>query len=133
MKNQDFTTTLSVDQTPKEAFDAILNVRGWWSENIEGSTAKPGDEFTYRYKDVHRYKMKLVEVIPEKKAVWLVLDNYLNFTEDKREWNGTKVIFDVSKKGDKTEIRFTHLCLVTAYEFFNISSPVWYSYINRRY
>ncbi len=83
MKNQDFTTTLSVDQTPKEAFDAILNVRGWWSENIEGSTAKLGDEFTYRYKDVHRCKMKLVEVIPEKKAVWLVLDNYFNFKEDK--------------------------------------------------
>ncbi len=130
MKNQDFTTTLSLDQTPKEAFNAILNVRGWWSENIEGSTAKLGDEFTYRYKDVHRCKMKLVEVIPEKKAVWLVLDNYFNFTEDKREWKGTKVIFDVSKKGDKTEIRFTHLGLVPEYECFNVCSNAWGSYIN---
>jgi hypothetical protein len=112
MKDESFTATLSVDQTPKEAFDAILNVRGWWSENIEGSTDKLGDEFTYRYKDVHHCKMKLIEVVPDKKVVWLVLKNHFSFTEDKSEWKGTKVIFEVSKKGDKTEIRFTHLGLV---------------------
>ena len=44
MKNQDFTATISVDQTPQEAFNAIKNVRGWWSENIEGGTSKLGDE-----------------------------------------------------------------------------------------
>jgi len=48
MNNQSFTTTISVDQTPKEAFDAINNARGWWSEEIEGSTDKLGGEFTYR-------------------------------------------------------------------------------------
>ena len=85
MNNQNFTAAISVDQTPKEAFAAILNVRGWWSENIEGSTDKLGEEFTYSYKDVHRFRMKLIEVIPDKKAVWLVVDNYFDFTQDKSE------------------------------------------------
>jgi hypothetical protein len=64
MNTSDFTTTLSVEQTPKEAFTAINNVRGWWSEEIEGSTDKLNDEFTYHYEDVHYCKMKLVEVVP---------------------------------------------------------------------
>jgi len=62
--------------------------------------------FTYRYKDIHYSKQRLTEVIPGKKVVWLVLDSYLNFIEDKGEWNGTKVTFEIAKKGDKTEVRF---------------------------
>jgi Activator of Hsp90 ATPase homolog 1-like protein len=130
MKNQDFTATISVDQTPDQAFNAIKNVRGWWSENIEGSTDKLGHEFTYRYRDVHYCKMKLIEVIPDKKLVWLVLDNFFDFTEDKSEWKDTKTIFEVSKTGDKTEIRFTHQGLVPEYECFNVCSNAWGSYIN---
>ena len=71
MYNQNFTTTFSVDQTPERAFNAINHVRGWWSEEIEGSTDKLGDEFTFHYKDVHRSKQKLIEVIPNEKVVGL--------------------------------------------------------------
>src|ERR1700730_11903485 len=92
MTTSDFTTTLLVDQTPEEAFNAINNVRGWWSEEIEGSTDKLNDEFTYHYEDVHYCQMKLIEVIPNKKVVWLVKYNYFNFTKDKSEWTGTKII-----------------------------------------
>src|ERR1700692_85702 len=45
MKTKDYATSFTVDQTSEEAFGAIKNVRGWWSEEIEGSTDKPGAEF----------------------------------------------------------------------------------------
>jgi hypothetical protein len=130
MTNQDFTTTFTVDQTPDEVFKAINNVRGWWSEEIEGTIDKLGAEFTYHYEDVHRCKMKITEFVPGKKVVWLVLDNYFNFTEDKTEWKGTKVIFEVSEKDAKTQLRFTHEGLVPEYECFNVCSNAWGSYIN---
>jgi hypothetical protein len=74
MNAQNFTTTFTVDQTPQEAFAAINHVRGWWSGEIEGSTGKLGDEFTYRYQDLHYSKQKLTELIPGKKVAWLVSD-----------------------------------------------------------
>jgi hypothetical protein len=130
MSNQNFTAAISVDQTPEEAFSAINNVRGWWSENIEGSTDKLGAEFTYRYKDVHFCKIKIAELVPGKKIVWHVLDNRFNFTKDGSEWKGTDIIFEVSKKGNKTEIRFTHRGLVPEYECFDVCSNAWGSYFN---
>jgi hypothetical protein len=57
-----FSTTISVDQTPHEVFNAINNVRGGWSEDIEGSTDKLNDEFLYHYKDTHISNMKLTEL-----------------------------------------------------------------------
>ena len=40
MKNQDFTTSFTVDHSPEEAFEAINNVRGWWSGEVAGETSK---------------------------------------------------------------------------------------------
>jgi hypothetical protein len=127
----DFTTSFLVDQTPQEAFDAINNVRGWWSAEIEGGTGKLNDEFTYHYKDVHRCKMKLTEVIPGKKVVWLVLDNYFDFTKDKSEWKGTQIVFEISAKDNQTQVRFTHIGLVPEYECYKICHDAWSGYINK--
>jgi hypothetical protein len=108
MKSQNLTFTFTVDQTPEEAFAAINNVRGWWSGEIEGTTDKLGAEWSYRYKDIHYSKQRITELTPGKKVVWLVVDSYLQFVEDKKEWNGTEVAFDIAKKGNQTEVRFTH-------------------------
>jgi len=127
--DQSFTTTLLVDQTPKAVFDAINNVRGWWSKEIAGSTDKLGAEFKYHYQDVHRSTFKITEFVPGKKVVWHVLDNYFNFVKDKKEWIGNDIVFEIDKKGDKTEIHFTHAGLVPAYECYGVCSEAWGSYI----
>ena len=131
MTTTDFTTTILVNETPEEAFNAITNVRGWWSEEIEGGTSRLNDEFNYHYEDVHRCKMKLIEVEPSKKVVWLVQDNYFKFTKDSTEWTGTNIIFEIARKGNKTEVRFTHEGLTGEYECYDVCRKAWTTYIQK--
>ncbi|HUD56243.1 MAG TPA: SRPBCC domain-containing protein [Terracidiphilus sp.] len=125
MKQQNFTSSITVDQTSEEVFKAINNVRGWWSGEIEGNTDKLGGEFTYRYKDMHRSKQKIKEFIPGKRIVWHVTDAELGFVKNKTEWKGTDIIFEIARKGGKTELRFTHAGLVPAFECYGGCSGAW--------
>jgi hypothetical protein len=129
MNTNGFTTSFTVDQSTEEVFAAINNVRGWWSEEIEGSTDKLGAEWTYRYQDVHRCKIEIIDMVAGKKVVWRVLDNYFNFTKDAAEWKDTEISFDISRKGEQTEVRFVHLGLVPEYECFDVCSNAWGSHI----
>lgn len=129
MDTSDFTITLLVDQTPAEAFKAITNVRGWWSEEIEGNTSKLNDEFIYHYEDVHYSQITLTEVVPNEKVVWFVKYNYFKFTKDRSEWTGTKISFEISEKNDKTQIRITHIGLTPEFECYDICSNAWTNYM----
>lgn len=127
---ENYTTSLTVDQTPEEVFAAINNVCGWWSGEIEGITDKLGEEWTYHYKDIHYSKHKITELTTGKKIVWHVLDSYLNFVEDKTEWIGTDITFDIFKVNEKTKVRFTHVGLAPQAECFGKCSDAWGFYIN---
>jgi uncharacterized protein YndB with AHSA1/START domain len=130
MTNRNYTTTVSVDQSPKQVFDAITNVRGWWSGDIDGHTDKLGAEFTYRYQDLHRSTQKITELVPGKKVVWHVSNAKINFVEDTDEWNGTDIVFEITQKGKKTELRFTHIGLVPRIECYGKCAGAWGFYIN---
>src|SRR6266566_4249287 len=112
MKTKNYTTSFTVDQSPEEVFDAINNVRGWWSEEIDGSTDKLCAEFKFHHKDIHRSTQKITELVPGKKVVWHVSDSQINFVKD------------------KTELRFTHVGLVPAIECYGDCSGAWGFLIN---
>ena len=130
MTTTEFSTTLLVNQSPEEVFNAINNPAAWWSGEIKGSTAKLNDEFTYRYKDLHFSTQRIVEMIPGQKIVWLVTESLLNYAEDKSEWAGTKIIFEIAERDNKpdsyrTRLRFSHLGLVPEVECFESCSNAW--------
>jgi hypothetical protein len=129
MKDQSLTLTFSVEQSPEQVFDAVNNVRAWWSGAIDGETDRLGAEFTYRYKDVHRSTQKITEFVLGGKVVWHVADAELNFVKDKNEWNGTDIVFEIARKGGKTELRFTHVGLVPAFECYGGCSGAWGFYV----
>ena len=125
MDNKSYTTSILVVQSPREAFAAINNARGWWAGEIEGDTDRLGAVFTYRVPDVHYCKMKITELVPGKRVVWHVLESDISYTKVRNEWDDTKIMFDISKRVGKTEIRFTHVGLVPAYECYESCADAW--------
>ena len=91
-----FTSSFTVDQNPGETFKAITDLRGWWSEEIDGSTDQLGAEFKFHYQDVHQSTQKIAEFAPGKKVVWRVVDARLNFVKARTEWIGTDIIFEIA-------------------------------------
>ena len=129
MKKQDYNASITVAATAKEVFKNINSVSTWWTEDLEGSSRNLHDEFTVRFGEVHVSKQKLVEVIQDRKVVWLVTDSRLNFIEDKHEWTNTKISFEISNHDAKTQINFTHVGLVPQVECYHACVQGWDHYI----
>lgn len=130
MSENSTTITQQFDQSPEEVFDAIRDVRGWWSKNIDGGTADAGDEFVYEVPGVHRCRIRLVDVVPARLVVWRVLENTFSFVTDQEEWTDTEVHFEITALPDgKTELQFTHVGLLPEFECFEVCDRSWAFYV----
>ena len=131
MDNQNFSTTIVVQQPPSEVYKAINNPRAWWSEEIEGITDQVDAEWNYQFGDNHRSKMKVIEMIPDKKIVWLVEENYFKNAKDQTEWVGNKISFDISKQADKTKLVFTQFGLLPSDDCYNACQWAWTGFVHK--
>ncbi|MEV6228757.1 SRPBCC domain-containing protein [Saccharopolyspora shandongensis] len=144
------TATMTVDRTPEQVFEAITNVRGWWSENLIGHSAALHDEFVFtddteyagetaRAKGGIRFaRFQITEVVPGRRVVWHVVDcvrslpSDRTFSDDRDEWTDTNVIFDITTDAQGTTLHFTHEGLTAAESAcFEACSRAWTFFITK--
>jgi len=130
MTDRSFSTTITVDRTPADVYDAVNQPQVWWSTSIEGSADRVGSEFAFDSPGHHCWRFRVIELAGPDRIVWRVLDNSsTDFVADPSEWNGTEVRFDLSRHDGRTQVRFTHTGLVPDFECFDACSMGWTGYI----
>ena len=104
MEGKGFTATIELEKSSQDVFMPLLNdIPKWWTKDFEGQSTKLNDEFIIEHPGAHYSKQRLIEVVPNKKLVWLVTESHLNWLEkNKSEWTNTKMVFEVVTKGGKT-------------------------------
>jgi hypothetical protein len=128
---ENYQSSFVVPVDPRTAYDAILNVRNWWGGEIEGSAAAVGDEFTYRFEDLHVSRQRVTELVPGAKVVWHVVDGVIGFVADKGEWDDTDVVFDIRPVASGSEVTLTHRGLSADKECFEACSGGWNHYFGQ--
>ncbi len=125
-----YSTSYTVEQSPDEVFAAILDVRAWWTGEIQGSADELGAEFSYRHPPQHYSLQRVAELDPSRRVVWRVMDSHLSFISEPSEWTGSEIVFDIVPVAGGTELRFTHIGLVPEVECFGACSAGWLHYVN---
>jgi hypothetical protein len=143
MENKNYHKTITVNASAEEAIKKISQVNFWWKKDFSGSAGKLNDTFTVPFSE-HNGEKSFVdfvvsELAPGKKIVWKVTDCYLPWFRDKKEWNNTEVVFQLSEENarpddpvgrGKTKIDFTHVGLVPEVECYNACEQGWNGHIS---
>lgn len=128
MAAQDYSSSITANISAVEATNRISRVADWWSVKATGPSSKTGDAFNINWGDTW-LDISVAELVPGKKVIWFVTDCNLGFIEDKKEWKGTRIVFDISSNGAETTVTMTHVGLRPSVECYGVCETGWNFYI----
>ena len=130
MVSQDYRAVIAARIPAADAFQKINRVSDWWTRGFTGTSSKKGDRFTVRFGDTF-VDFQVAESTPTTRIVWEATDCNLAWITDKKEWKGTRVVWDLAAKDGVTEVSMTHFGLVPSAECYDNCKPGWDFYVTR--
>ncbi|GAA2799207.1 hypothetical protein [Nonomuraea dietziae] len=119
-----------MDRTPQEAFQAITDVRGWWSQEVEGVTDQVGGEFDYHYRTSTAAGSASPNSCGPEKVAWRVLENYFDFIDDQAEWKDTRGrLRDLEKEGRRRDPLHPRRTGSRSTSVYDVCTNAWGGYI----
>lgn len=128
MTNIDFHTTIVVNASAEEVSRKICQVNEWWAKNLKGVSENPGDRFSVYFGETY-VDFQIKELKTGKKVVWEVTDCNLHWINEKKEWNGTEVVFELIENENMTQIDFTHVGLIPTAKCYDNCEAGWTQHI----
>ena len=110
----------SLDEVYK-ALATREGVAGWWTNEAQGES-KVGGALEFRFsaggKEIGRMVMKVLELQPNKRVSWQVVDG-------PAEWIDTKISFELQQEGEYSIVLFKHQGWKEPVEFMHHCSTKW--------
>lgn len=128
MGDKNFHISITVKGPREEAFARIAKVSSWWAKDVTGNAEKQNGRFTVRFGETF-VDFEVTEWVPGSKVVWKVTGSNLHWADNKQEWTGTEVVYQLSEKEGKVQIDFTHIGLVPGLECYSECREGWTGYI----
>jgi uncharacterized protein YndB with AHSA1/START domain len=107
--------------TPEQVYAALTTVDGlaaWWTTD----TTDTDGTLQFRFGEVGGFDMMVIELRPNKRVEWLVVDG-------PAEWIGTTVTFDLTQDGEWTIVLFAQTGWREPVEFMYHCSTKWASFL----
>jgi hypothetical protein len=130
MKTKDFQLAIKVKASPEEAIEKINQPGRWWAKKVDGKSAGLKDQFTVDFGETY-VTFQISELVPGKKVAWKVTDCNLHWINDKKEWNGSEVVFEVAPDNGSTKIDFIHKGMTPEWECYESCVPGWTDHVSR--
>ncbi len=126
MTTTNFQFSFNTLKQPNEIFSQLLDPNSWWvglfDETIQGQSKTIGDEFTFSAGGgMHHTTQQLIELVPNKKIAWAVIDSKLTFLNDQNEWDGTTICFEIEQTNNHIFVKI-HVVMddkIRTYNFFS--------------
>jgi hypothetical protein len=128
IQQQNYHSSICANISAEDAYEKISCVNEWWASNFEGRAKKTGDIFIIRFGDTF-VAFKIAKAIPARKIIWRVIDSWLPWLDNRTEWTGTEVVFEISSENNSTKIDMTHIGLTPDIECYDRCEKGWDHYI----
>lgn len=115
---------LGVKASPRAVYDSLATcerLAGWWTSDTTGKE-EVGGVIHFQFGGRGGFDMKVLELEPEKRVVWEVI-------QGPPDWVGTRVIWDLTPEGDGTTIRFKHQGWREQVDFMGHCSMKWGTFL----
>ena len=130
MVAQDYRCRIEAPVSAADAFDKISRVSEWWALKFSGSARELGDTFQVRFGGTF-VDFEITEVVPNQKIVWQVVNCNMNWLNDKTEWNGTSVLWELAENDGVTGVTMVHRGLVPGIECYEDCESGWTFFVSQ--
>ncbi|PWU01912.1 MAG: ATPase [Bacteroidetes bacterium] len=127
---KDYQCLFETRTSPSEVFDRINRVADWWVTDVRGRSTQLNDEFSVHFGKTYSL-FKIIEFMPPNKIVWFVKECYLQPFENKTEWKGTQIVFEISKSQEVTQVKMIHKGLYPGVECYDDCREGWNYYVGK--
>lgn len=122
-----YQNSLLVKSNRSSVYKALTEgIPKWWTKDFSGTSTVINDEFTVRFGATFK-TMKVLELNPAKKVVWVCIDTLIDIPELKNntEWTDTKIVWDLRAENKQTIISLTHIGLTPEVSCYEICEKGW--------